>query len=73
MFTSINRPKMLINVNTFPLSNESQKLHLPSVNLTKCKEGVYYMDIEIFNHLPRDIRVLLYDVNKFKLVTKNFF
>jgi hypothetical protein len=31
------------------------------------------MCIEIFNHLPRDIRVLLYDANKFKLVTKNFF
>jgi hypothetical protein len=31
------------------------------------------MVIEIFNHLPRDIRVLLHDANKFKLVTKNFF
>jgi hypothetical protein len=28
------------------------------------------MGIDIFNHLPRDIRELY--VNKFKLVTKNF-
>jgi hypothetical protein len=31
------------------------------------------MGIEIFNHLPRDIKELLYDVKKFRLVTKNFF
>jgi hypothetical protein len=31
------------------------------------------MGIEIFNHLPRDIRELSYDVKKFKLATKNFF
>jgi hypothetical protein len=30
------------------------------------------MGIVIFNHLPRDIRELSYDVKKFKLVTKNF-
>jgi hypothetical protein len=29
------------------------------------------MCIDIFNHLPQDIREL-YDVNKFKLVTRNF-
>jgi hypothetical protein len=31
------------------------------------------MGTEIFNHLPHDIRELLYDVNKFRLVTKSFF
>jgi hypothetical protein len=48
-------------------------LHLPSVNLTKYNKGVYYMGIVIFNHLPRDIRELSYDVIKFKSVIKNFF
>jgi hypothetical protein len=48
-------------------------LHLPSINLSIYKKGVYCMGIEIFNHLPRDIRVLLYNANKFKLVTKYFF
>jgi hypothetical protein len=31
------------------------------------------MGIKIFNHLPQDIRKLLYDVNKFKMATKKFF
>jgi hypothetical protein len=31
------------------------------------------MSIEILNHLPRDISELLYDVKKFRLVTKDFF
>jgi hypothetical protein len=31
------------------------------------------MGIEIFNHLSCDIRELLYDVKKFRLVTKDFF
>jgi hypothetical protein len=48
-------------------------IHLPSVNLCKYKKyEAYCMGVEIFNHLPRDIRVLLYDLNKFKFVTKNF-
>jgi hypothetical protein len=46
---------------------QSTNLHLPSVKLTKYKKGVYYMGIVFFNHLPRDIRELSYDVKKFKL------
>jgi hypothetical protein len=69
------------NVSIFVINNEfytintqqSINLHLPAVNISKCKKGVYYMVIEIFNHLAQDIRLLLYDVKKFKLVTKNFF
>jgi hypothetical protein len=49
-------------------------IHLPSANLSKYKKkGAYCMGIAIFNNLPRDIRVSLYDLNKFKFVTKNFF
>jgi hypothetical protein len=54
-------------------TRQSINLHLPSVNMSKCRKGIYYMGTEIFNHLPWDIRLLLYDINKFKLVTKNFF
>jgi hypothetical protein len=31
------------------------------------------MGVEIFNYLPRDMRVLPYDLNTFKFVAKNFF
>jgi hypothetical protein len=69
------------NIHRFVINDEihtintwqSTNLHIPSVNLTKCKKGAYNMCIEIFNRLPRDIRELSYDVKKFKLVTKNFF
>jgi hypothetical protein len=68
------------NIYRFVFNNEihtintwwSINLNLPSVNLTKCKKGVYCMGIVIFNHLSRDIRELLYDIKKFKSVIKNF-
>jgi hypothetical protein len=51
----------------------SANIHLPLVKLSKCKKGAYYMGIKLFNHLPQDIRKLLYDINIFKIVTKSFF
>jgi hypothetical protein len=53
-------------------TRRSINLHLPSVKLTKCKNGVYYMSTVIFNHLPSNIKELSNDVRNFKLVTKNF-
>jgi hypothetical protein len=62
-----------INTEIYAINTrQSTNLHLPSAKLTKYKKGVYYMGVSIFNHLPRDIRKLLYDVKKFKFVTKNF-
>jgi hypothetical protein len=40
--------------------------------LSKYKNGAYYMGFKRFNHLPRDVRKLLYDINKFKVVAKAF-
>jgi hypothetical protein len=53
-------------------TRQSINLQLPSVKFTKYKKCVYYMGTIIFNHLPRDIRELLYDTKNFKTVTKNF-
>jgi hypothetical protein len=62
-----------INTEIYAINTrQSTNLHLPSAELTKYKKGVYYMGVSVFNHLPRDIRKLLYDVKKFKFVTKNF-
>jgi hypothetical protein len=47
-------------------TRQSINLHLPSVKLTKCKKGVYYMGIVIFNHLPLNIRELSNDVKNFR-------
>jgi hypothetical protein len=41
--------------------------------VSRCKKGAYYIDIKTSNHLPQDIRKLLYDVNKLKMATKKFF
>jgi hypothetical protein len=66
--------KFVINNEIYTINTRhSTNLHVPSVNLTKCKKGPYYMGIKLFNHLPEDIRKLLYDFNKFKVVTKTFF
>jgi hypothetical protein len=68
-----NAFRFVINNEIYTINTwQSINLPLPSVNLTKCKKGVYYMGIEIFNHLPWDIRVLLYGVNKFKLLLRIF-
>jgi hypothetical protein len=69
-----NASKFVINNNIYAIdTRQSTNLYLPSVSLSECKKGAYFMGIKIFNHLPRDIRKLLYDVNKFKVVIKNFF
>jgi hypothetical protein len=66
-----NAYRFVINNEIYTI-NTRQNINL-HLHFTKCKKGVYYMGIEIFNHLPWDIRKLLYNVNKLKLVTKNFF
>ncbi|PNF16664.1 hypothetical protein B7P43_G06414, partial [Cryptotermes secundus] len=73
-FAYKNTSKFVISMEVYTINTrQSINLYLPSVNLSKCKRGPYFMGIKIFNHFPRDIRKLLYDVNKFKVVTKNFF
>jgi hypothetical protein len=74
MLVAKNASRFIMNSEMYTINTQqSVNLPLPLVNFTKCKKGVYYMGIEIFNHLPRDIRKLLYDVKKFKIAVKNFF
>jgi hypothetical protein len=46
-------------------------LHVPLMNLTKLKKGVYYSDIALFNSLPFDIKNVAH-INKFKHELKKF-
>jgi hypothetical protein len=48
-------------------------LNVPSIKLAKCKNGVYYMGIVIFNHLPRNLRELSSDYIKLKSAIKIYF
>jgi hypothetical protein len=69
-----NAYKFVINNTIHAIdTRQSNNLHLPSVSLSKCKKGAYFMGITIFNHLPWNIRKLVYDVNKFKVVIKKLF
>jgi hypothetical protein len=52
-------------------TQQSINLHVPSIRLTKCKNGVYYMGIVIFNHLPHNLRELSSDYITFKSAIKN--
>jgi hypothetical protein len=68
-----NASKFAINNEIYMINTrQSTNLHLPLINLSIYKKGAYYMGIKLFNHLPQDVRKLLYDVNKFKVVAKNF-
>jgi hypothetical protein len=44
----------------------------PATKLSKYHKGVYYLGIEIFNHLPQRIKNLSWNVKKFKLALKLF-
>jgi len=49
------------------------KLHaLPSTNLTLVQKGVYYSGSKVFNHLPKNIKILFHDFKHFKSVLKSF-
>jgi hypothetical protein len=49
---------------------QTSDLYVPTANLTIRKKGVYYQGIEIYNHLPKTIKDLSGDKNKFKLALK---
>jgi hypothetical protein len=47
-------------------------LHVPSVNLTKVRKGVYYSGITLFNSSPLNIKKVAHNTNKFKHELKKF-
>jgi len=47
-------------------------LDIPTANLTIHQKVVYYQGIKIYNHLPKSIKHLSGDKNKFKLTIKRY-
>ena len=47
-------------------------LFIPAANLTIYQKGVYYKGIKIYNHLPKTIKDLSGDKNKFKLALNRY-
>jgi hypothetical protein len=52
-------------------TRNSSNFHLPNANLTK-HIGVYYMGIELYNHLPTDIKNLVINQKLFGSALKSF-
>jgi hypothetical protein len=46
---------------------------MPIANLTTHQKGAYYQPIKIYNHLPKPIKDLSGNKNKFKLAIKKYF
>ena len=46
--------------------------YIPAANWTVYQKGVYYQGIKIYNHLPKTIKDLSGDKNKFKLALKRY-
>jgi hypothetical protein len=44
---------------------------MPIANVTTYQKGVYYQGIKIYNHLPKAIKDLSGNMDKFKLAIKN--
>ena len=53
-------------------TRQTSDLYIPPANLTIYQNGVYYQGIKICNHLPKTIKDLSGDKNKFKLALKRY-
>ena len=53
-------------------TRQTSDFYIPAANLTIYQKGVYYQGITIYNHLPKTIKDLSGDKNKFKLALKRY-
>ena len=69
LFVVKNNEEFISNseVHSTNIRNKSD-LYAPSTKLTKYQKAVYYSGINIFSHLPQNIKNLYWNVKKFKLV-----
>jgi len=69
------------NIDLFDTNNDfhqyntrtNKNLHLPSIHLMKYAKGPYVNGIKVYNHLPKNIKNLVYSTEKFKNALKSFF
>jgi hypothetical protein len=51
-------------------TRQNINLFLPSTSFTKVKKGAHYLDIKIYNHLPRELKQLSSDQKSFQFALK---
>jgi hypothetical protein len=73
IFISKNRELFRFNSEIHGISTRyNSNLHLPSTTLTLFQKGTFYSGSRIFNHLPSNIKDLLYNEKQFKSVLKKY-
>jgi hypothetical protein len=71
LFLAKNKDQFMTNSQMHKISTrQTFDLYIPTANLTIYQKGVYYQGIKIYNHLPKTIKDLSGDKNKFKLTLK---
>jgi hypothetical protein len=74
MFVAKNRDLFQANTDFHSVGTRYKNdLHLPSVKLKVFQRGIYYSGIRAYNHLPKNIKGMSYDVKRFERAQKNFF
>ena len=48
-------------------------MHLSNINLVKVQKGPYFSCICMFNHLPKNVKALNFNIKKHKKLLKNVF
>jgi len=74
LFVAKNRDLFQANFDVHSVGTRYKNdLHLPPARLKVFQQGTFYLGIRAYNHLPKNIKDLLYDVKCFKKVLKAFF
>jgi hypothetical protein len=73
MFVVKNRDIFNINSDCCPINTrQHMNIRMSQVNLSKYANGVYHMDVKIYNGLPKDLKVITNDIKTFKVGIKKF-
>jgi len=71
LFLTKNKDQFMTNSQMHKITTwQTFNLYIPATNLTIYQKGVYYHGIKVYNHLPKTIKDLSGDKNKFKLTLK---
>ena len=74
LFFVVNNREYFTPNSTYHRNNTRQRtdLHLPQVTLAVYQKGVYYSSIKIFNTLPKALKDIYNEPNKFKTALMHF-
>ena len=73
LFITRNKDQFISNSQVHKITiRRSSDLYVPAANLTIYRKGVYYQGIKIYSRVPKTIKELSGDKNKFKLALKSY-